>query len=297
MNLKAFIGVFAVALLVLAAVPGSTHAEVADPTSGNLIPNLREKYGIECGDGIKCDESLTRYLVEEKDESDLTWKESYLLMRVYSITVPGDSHPLNIDKAKHYGDLMLQKEDTKDTRALYYGELESAYWNKYKETNDPSFIQESIKFHLKHLEANPDGVTKYKGVEQEGTAWGGLDWSIEKLRTHGYDVPEGVLNFSDRIEKSGKWKELETKEDLKEIGYYDWKNEEIMPIVEQDEPTSTKLADVLPVDRDSTIGTIFNTILVKYVLYGVGGLFAVAIMVFGAIRVKNQAKARRRRRY
>jgi len=281
MNLKAFIGVFVVALLVLAAVPGSSYAEVVDPTSGNLITNLRAKYGLERG------ESLTTYLIEEKPESELTWKEAYLVMMSYSVSALQQDYPLNIDKAKHYGQVMLEREDSKQTRVLYYGSLSGAYYDKYKQTNDPSLIQESVKYYLKRLEEDPNS----KG-------WSSFNWKLEKLRMHGYDVPEEAFKFSNRIWETGTWKELKTKEDLKEIGYYKWKEEQIIPLVEADKPINAKLADKLPVDKDSTIGTIFNTILWKhFVVYGVGGLFAVAIMVFGAIRVKKRAKSRRRRRH
>ncbi|GCC11498.1 hypothetical protein IPdc08_01553 [archaeon] len=295
MNKKAlFTG--ALTLLVLFAVLPAANAVVLDPSgcpAGNstavlklykeynttyqacmntpgLVPaSLKKKYNVSYS-------GITNVL-KNKPVSNLTWAEAYYMSYMYSSSDGGKSSysPSKYNKIVEYVNQMISVQNTPQSRALGYIEMETAADSMYGATNNPKWLQKQTYFNIMILQNNPNGIVNDGGFDwNNSTWWDGVD--LTPLQRRGYNVPQKAIDFVNKAWNAARAGKLNTQAQLTKIGFYQWKKKYLIPIVNEKVPQKsipTKIADTLP--------GILNFIS-KYgsdLAKGIGGIFILSIVL------------------
>ncbi len=166
--------------------------------------------------------------IKEKPEANLTWLEAYVMARM---------NYEDFEKCKHYADIMLEKNSSREVQVLYYDLLSSSAERAQYHRKDPYYAKLSLYYMTKLIEVNPDGVVDVGlGIDSH---WITLATFEKLLVTYGYHIPREAIEFPRKVYYSGEWKNLKTQEDLRRIGFYEWKEKYVEPLYEK-QPSSVE---------------------------------------------------------
>ena len=204
---KALLGAALAVMLILAALP-QAWAVVVDPywnTVERVCEQLKEEKGIE-----KCNgRVVAEYIEKQRGDRWIVPGVKYVdpdllfLIGYYALE----------DKEKFKEYVEIAKQINPNDPVIYY------YVARY--SNDP---EEAIEAYLKHIELNPDGVVLLNNPDvPEINEWKSL-WQAVR-----YEYGTKAAEFPREIYESGKYRELKTQEDLRRIGYYEWKEKVVLP--------------------------------------------------------------------
>jgi len=261
MNLKAFIGVFAVALLVLAVVPSgyavaeNTFYEVMEPYGYN--DNLNRQQTLEV-------QEKTLKALKAKPESELTPEQANWLGHQYEFN-PKHPEREDLDKAEHYYKLAVEKDPD-------YAEGYISLATLYSETKE---YKKKLQVLDASLIANPDGMDEEVGEY----AYSEMADVLKNMERQGYDVGDLPERF-DEIVKSGQYENLKTKQDLRKIGYMKIREEKLKPLMEEgNKPLSVEVSEAVTKDPHQKE-------LVQYFFLPIVAGAVMVVMIFGYIGVK-----------
>jgi len=211
MKAKALVAL-AVALVVVAAIAGEGWGYV------NLNPIREASFKINYSE------------IKNKPDENLTWLEAYVMARM---------NFENFEKCKHYADIMLEKNNSREVQALYYVLLSDSADSTGDHRGDPYYAKPALYYLTKLIEVNPDGIVDTGlGIDSD---WITFDHLLVALRDYGYHIPREAFEFPREIYYSKKWRQLKTQEDLERIGFYRWKEEYVEPLYER-QPSSLEKA-------------------------------------------------------
>ena len=217
MRAKAVLGIALAVMLVLAVLPQALAYDVSeDPVV--RVGKLHEK---EAGIPLDApfDENL-KYLAEKYNKGGLdalTADEAYVLLR-------------------YWGELAkkgLVEEKSPQERVEFWIKLTKKYPDYPPAWYGLSTVAEdagdiALKFYAdtRYLELVPHG--KMLGSPQsDGTAWMNF---ADKLEEYGYAA---AAEFPRKVYEEKLYEKLYTKDDLRKIGFYEWREKYIMPMYEQ----------------------------------------------------------------
>lgn len=243
---KAVLGIALAVMLILATLP-QAWAVVEDP-----FYKVLEQYGYNPEKHHETfkeayDKAVKALL--SKPENELT-KEEAVWLGDYFINQAGPvgaRDPEILDKAIHYYNLALEKDPD---YALAYGGLAAVYDEKGE-------YQKALIYADKFIMLNPDGTVKHYGesdVEALNKPDGGVGWIVlanlvSGMEAQGYKVHKGLAKDLEDIKTQGYYKELKTVDDLKKIGYIEYREKYLVPLMEQRAPLSVRVAHMVSSDR------------------------------------------------
>ncbi len=291
MNKKAlFTGV--ITLLVMFAVLPAANAVVLDPSScpaGNstAVKNMYAQYNSTpktCMYGLVTDSLLKKYksitvarnVLKNKPVSNLTWNEAYYMAQFYSSPAIGKPYSIFLyNKDVNYANQMINVQNTPQSRALAYLVMENAAGSMYKKTFNNQWDLKQSYFTTMLLQNDPSGIVNGGGSDWNNSTW----WDslgLENLKEEGYNVPQKAISLSWAFWTAASNGKLKTQAQLKEIGFFQWKKNYLIPIINEKAPQKsipTKIVDTLP--------GVFTFIL-KYgrdLVKAIGGIFLLGIVL------------------
>ncbi len=286
MNRKALFtgGMF---LLVMFAILPAANAVVLDPMecpSGNstAVKNIYAQYNLTyqtCGGGLIETPITKKYnvsysgifnVLKNKPDSKLTWGEAYFLTQTYSLLdnfTPEDYH-----KTLHYANLMIQKENTPQSRALAYEDMSFAADSMNTITGNPSWLQKEVYFDLKFMENDPDGIVNTGWSNWENSSeLNEISTPMKLLQEAGYTVSPVAISFPWRLSAAANDGKIHTMEDLNKLGFEQWKQNYITPLINEKAPLPRRIAENIPVIKN-------NPDLVGFISYH--GMIVLLISIF-----------------
>ncbi len=325
MNKKAlFTG--AIAILVMFAVLPAANAVVLDPywcPAGNstAVKNLYAQYNLTyqtCGDGLIETPIMKKYnvsysgifnVLKNKPDSKLTWGETYFLASTYSgmantYSTTTNNHTIVYSqkqqikysqKALHYANLMIQKENTPQSRTLAYDVMAYAADGMNGVTGNPAWLQKEIYFDIKSMENNPDGIVNTGWSNWENNSGlAGIQSPITRLLEAGYTVPPVALNFPWKASVAANAGKIHTMGDLNRLGFEQWKQNYITPLINEKAPLSMRIAENIPIIKNNP-GLVNLLGLHGYIIFSMFGIFGLFLIGIGLVVLV--LKRRRNNRY
>ncbi|GCC10394.1 hypothetical protein IPdc08_00417 [archaeon] len=169
-------------------------------------------------------------VLKNKPDSKLTWGEAYFLAQTYSLLdnfTPEDYH-----KTLHYANLMIQKENTAQSRVLAYLMMSNAADSMNTITGNPSWLQKETYFDLKFMENNPDGIINDGSSDWENNSLlNEISTPMTLLREAGYTISSVAISFPWKLSAAANDGKIHTMEDLNRLGFEQWKQNYITPLI------------------------------------------------------------------
>ena len=300
----------AIALLVMFAVLPAANAVVLDPSgcpSGNSTAVLKiyKEYNstYQTCNELVYDSLMKKYnvgvnaskldnILENKPISNLTWNEAYYMAGLYSVS---KNEGRNIEylpryhKDLQYAKQMINARNTTQSRALAYETMAEAtqFRSNSGKPGSDVWMQRALPYFMKFIENDPSAMINNGDGDSNVTWWG--DIGIKDLRDDGYKFSNKAVAFDNKVMTAAEDGKLNTPAELRNIGFYQWKKQDIIPLEKEKGPERS-----IPYKINNIITTHVSGILPFYLKYGstifkgVGILFVLSIVLLVVKRRRNR---------
>ena len=164
---------------------------------------------------------------------------------------------------------MIQKENAPQSRALAYEYLSFAADSMNTITGNPAWLQKEVSFDLKFMENNPDGMVN-DGFSNNSQL-NEISTPMTLLQEAGYTISPVAISFPWKLSAAANDGKIHTMEDLNRLGFEQWKQNYITPLINEKAPLSRRIAENIPVIKN-------NPDLVGFISYH--GMIVLLISIF-----------------
>jgi len=304
----------AISLLIMFAVLPAANAVVLDPSgcpSGNstAVRNLYAQYnstyqtcmnshegsgliGISLSKKYNMHIGYVEALLEKRPVSNLTWNEAYDLAGLYSTS---KNEGRNIEylsryhKDLQYAKQMINARNTTQSRALAY--LTMAMATQFRTNSGMQgsdvWMQRALPFDMKFIENDPSGMINSGDGDSNVSYWGDI-FDLRDLKIDGYKYSNKAVAFEGKALTAAEAGKLNTPAELRNIGFYQWEKQDIVPLVHEKGP------ETIPDKISNIINTHVSGILPFYLKYGntifkgIGILLILSIVLLVVKRRRNR---------
>ncbi len=305
----------AISILIMFAVLPAANAVVLDPSgcpSGNSTAVLKiykeynstyhtcmNTYGLVY-DSLGKKYHLGPYLgklrniLEKKPISNLTWNEAYYMAGLYS----NSKNPSrNIEylpryhKDLQYAKQMINARNTTQSRTLAYITMAIAtqFRSNSGKPGSDVWMQRALPYFMKFIENDPSAMMNNGDGDSNVTWWSSRTFDLMDLQYDGYKISNKGLAFTSKAITAAEDGKLNTPAELRNIGFYQWKKQDIIPLEKEKGPERS-----IPYKISNIITTHVSGILPFYLKYGstifkgVGILFVLSIVLLVVKRRRNR---------